>query len=221
MNNQLWNEMLQLHHKLWWTWLVSRGEKQNTPKKQKQLCCLSLSTPEGTRKGNTLANNHNNRKKTKKKNGDCCEIWKKKNLHEVVDCFHFYTFVLYHRFGTSLKRHEKRRRRRHLLPEVTTELSSAVGTDSWEIDGGDLSSLDFSQVFVPESMKSHHEPADGFVLGRRAHHLVNLLAQPDTCLVRNILQIWNFDLQRIRSLSQQQILKDVNEALLKGSVRLI
>ena len=70
--------MLQLHHKLWWTWLVSRGEKQNTPKKPKQLCCLSLSTPEGTRKGNTLANNHNNRKKNKNKMAIVVKFGKKK-----------------------------------------------------------------------------------------------------------------------------------------------
>ena len=132
------------------------------------------------------------------------------------------------RFGTSLKRHEKRRRR-HLLPETgSDDVISSTGTvsgDSWEVDEEDLSTLDFSQVFVPaadvarKGKGMRDEPAEGFVLGRRAHHLVNLLAQPDTCLVRNILHIWNFDLDRIRSLDQRQILIDVNEALLKGSVK--
>jgi len=133
------------------------------------------------------------------------------------------------RFGTSLKRHEKRRRRRHLLPETGSDdaIISTANGDSWEVDEEDLSNLDFSQVFVPDAGVSRKgkgmrdEPAEGFVLGRRAHHLVNLLAQPDTCLVRNILHIWNFDLDRIRSLDQRQILIDVNEALLKGSVLLL
>ena len=47
----------------------------------------------------------------------------------------------------------------------------------------------------------------------RASHLANLLSTPDTCLMRNILQIWDSDVQRIRALDQQQVLNDVNAAL--------
>lgn len=61
-------------------------------------------------------------------------------------------------------------------------------------------------------------PHSGGFLGRRAHHLVDMLAQPDDCIVRHILQIWDSDLERIKRLDQRQILVDVNAALLQGSV---
>jgi hypothetical protein len=89
-----------------------------------------------------------------------------------------------------------------------------------EWDVGDLSKLDFSQVFADDESDydaSSHSGGGGF-LGRRAQHLVNLLAQPDDCLVRNILQIWDSDLDRIKSLDQSQILADINAALLQGLV---
>jgi len=35
--------------------------------------------------------------------------------------------------------------------------------------------------------------------------------------MRNILQIWDSDMERIRSLDERQILLDVNAALLNGS----
>lgn len=84
--------------------------------------------------------------------------------------------------------------------------------NEWNV--GDLSGLDFSQVFEGDGSS----PTSAGFLGRRAQHLVDLLAQPDDCLVRHILQIWDSDLERIRSLDQRQILVDVNAALLQGSV---
>lgn len=89
-----------------------------------------------------------------------------------------------------------------------------VETDEWDI--GELSALDFSQVF--ENDDSSLLPNSGGLLGRRAHHLVDMLAQPDDCIVRHILQIWDSDLERIKRLDQRQILVDVNAALLQGSV---
>ncbi|EFX77106.1 hypothetical protein DAPPUDRAFT_321705 [Daphnia pulex] len=75
----------------------------------------------------------------------------------------------------------------------------------------------FDEVFADDEgdYDSSLVSGGGF-LGRRAQHLVNLLAQPDDCLVRNILQIWNSDLDRIKSLDQRQILADVNAALIQG-----
>ena len=128
------------------------------------------------------------------------------------------------RFGTTLKKHDKshRRRRRQIwngtgYDSLGQEDIAELSDDEW--DGGDLSGLDFSQVF-DEELSDSPSSSGGF-LGRRAHHLVNLLAQPDDCLVRNILQIWDSDLDRIRSLDQRQILLDVNAALLQGSVNKI
>lgn len=98
-----------------------------------------------------------------------------------------------------------------------------VEEDEEEWDVGDLSKLDFSQVFAADeadydssSLSGSGGVGGGGFLGRRAQHLVNLLAQPDDCLVRNILQIWDSDLERIKSLDQSQILTDINAALLQG-----
>lgn len=156
------------------------------------------------------------------------------------------------RFGTTLKKHEhnnspnRRRRRRHISKNDTyTSLATSVnhhphyaasdianGHSSTEIaeqedewDVGDLSKLDFSQVFADDeadydsSLSASGGLGGGGFLGRRAQHLVNLLAQPDDCLVRNILQIWDSDLERIKSLDQRQILADINAALLRGLVQ--
>ena len=148
------------------------------------------------------------------------------------------------RFGTTLKRHEhqnkqsRRRRRRHISSNETfvafnhhphysnhhnvrtNRTEEAEEEEEAEWDVGDLSQLDFSQVFADEGADyddaSSH--SGGGFLGRRAQHLVNLLAQPDDCLVRNILQIWDSDLERIKSLDQRQILADINAALLQGLV---
>uniref|UniRef100_A0A0P5P9V2 Patched domain-containing protein n=1 Tax=Daphnia magna TaxID=35525 RepID=A0A0P5P9V2_9CRUS len=154
------------------------------------------------------------------------------------------------RFGTTLKKHEhnnspnRRRRRRHISKNDTyTSLATSVNhhphyaasdianghsspdiaeqEDEWDV--GDLSKLDFSQVFADDeadydsSLSTSGGLGGGGFLGRRAQHLVNLLAQPDDCLVRNILQIWDSDLERIKSLDQRQILADINAALLRGN----
>lgn len=55
-------------------------------------------------------------------------------------------------------------------------------------------------------------------LDRRVDYLLDLMVQSDSCLMSSILQIWNYDLERIRSLDQNQILIDVNHALLHGLV---
>lgn len=120
------------------------------------------------------------------------------------------------RFGNSLKRPDRRRRRRHLVEGQDDEDSTS---SSFDWDEADLSGLDFSQVFEDEN-RNESSPGGsigGGFLGRRAHHLVNLLSQPDNCLMRNILQIWDSDMERIRSLDERQILVDVNAALLNGS----
>lgn len=156
------------------------------------------------------------------------------------------------RFGKTLKRHEhnqshnRRRRRRHISNNDTsvaasfnhhphyshysqhsvvvnrTDEAEEEEEEEAEWDVGDLSKLDFSQVFADdEGDYDSSSVSGGGFLGRRAQHLVNLLAQPDDCLVRNILQIWDSDLDRIKSLDQRQILADVNAALIQGLVRKI
>lgn len=118
------------------------------------------------------------------------------------------------RFGNSLKKDNKSRRKRR---------RRQLETDAPEDVQLDLSGLDFSQVFSESaqyydgqaSVGSSMDGGSGF-LGRRAHHLINLMSQPDNCLMRNILQIWDSDVERIRSLDERQILEDVNAALLKG-----
>ncbi len=142
--------------------------------------------------------------------------------------------------------HNRRRRRRHIsnndtsvaasfnhhphyshyshsvVVNRTDEAEEGEGEEEEEAewDVGDLSKLDFSQVFADdEGDYDSSSVSGGGFLGRRAQHLVNLLAQPDDCLVRNILQIWDSDLNRIKSLDQRQILADVNAALIQGLVR--
>ena len=144
-----------------------------------------------------------------------------------------------------MKRHEhkvsnRRRRRRHISSNDTfaatnhphhyshhsayaiTNRTESGGEEEAEWDVGDLSKLDFSQVFGDDEGADYDSSSlsDGGFLGRRAQHLVNLLAQPDDCLVRNILQIWDSDLDRIKSLDQRQILADINAALRQGLVSL-
>lgn len=153
---------------------------------------------------------------------DCPAIDPLPNFHIVIILDYFLNeSILEKRFGTTLKKHDesvqhKKRRRRQISNDSgRTEYGADTDLleDEWDI--GDLSALDFSQVF--EADDSSTSTSGGF-LGRRAHHLVDLLAQPDDCLVRHILQIWDSDLDRIRSLDQRQILLDVNAALLQGSV---
>ena len=156
----------------------------------------------------------------------------------------FELFEIDLRFGTTLKRHEhnkssRRRRRRHIanndtslatsynhhphyshhsIANVITNRTEEEEETEAEWDVGDLSKLDFSQVFADDESDYDTSHSGGGFLGRRAQHLVNLLAQPDDCLVRNILQIWDSDLDRIKSLDQSQILADINAALLQGLV---
>ena len=108
------------------------------------------------------------------------------------------------RFGTSLKKHREKRQVADEWPEADGGLF-----DSGDLD---LSELDFSNVFGDGN-------SGGSLLGSRAHHLVNLLAMPDTCLFRNILHVWDSNVERIRSLDQKQILDDINEALVEGSAQ--
>ncbi len=119
-----------------------------------------------------------------------------------------------------MKRPDRRRRRRHLLEGQDDQGSETeTSSSSFDWDEADLSGLDFSQVFEDEN-RNESSPSGsigGGFLGRRAHHLINLLSQPDNCLMRNILQIWDSDMERIRSLDERQILLDVNAALLNGS----
>lgn len=81
---------------------------------------------------------------------------------------------------------------------------------------GDLSAIDFSQVFGGGGGGAGSDYGDGAgsdLIDPRALHLIDLMSQPDNCLVRSILQIWDSDLERIRELDERQILHDVNDAL--------
>lgn len=100
-------------------------------------------------------------------------------------------------------------------------------TEASDTSGADLSELDFSQVFgggggggggagAVTGDGSGSDDAGSDFIDPRALHLIDLMSQPDNCLVRNILQIWDSDLERIRELDEQQILDDVNEALRNG-----
>ena len=100
--------------------------------------------------------------------------------------------------------------------------SVPLDLELWD-DETSLYELDFSQVFDQSSndqvntTAGEGSPSDVSFLDRRGNYLIDLLAQPDNCLVSGILQIWDFDLERIRSLDQNQILLDVNDALTNGS----
>jgi len=104
--------------------------------------------------------------------------------------------------------------RRH---RSTTD-NESLPLELWK-DDGDLNGFNFSQVFHDSS---NYETADqrSSNVDRRAEYLLDLFFQPDSCLMSSILQIWNFDLERIRSLDQHQILEDVNDALLNEWVSL-
>jgi len=94
----------------------------------------------------------------------------------------------------------------------STTDNESLPLELWN-DDGDLNGFNFSQAFHDSS---NYETADqgSSNVDRRAEYLLDLFFQPDSCLMSSILQIWNFDLERIRSLDQHQILEDVNDALL-------
>lgn len=83
--------------------------------------------------------------------------------------------------------------------------------------GDDLAGLDFSRVFGgPADADYAADDAGSELIDPRALHLIDLMSQPDNCLIRSVLQIWDSDLERIRALDERQILLDVNEALRNG-----
>ena len=109
--------------------------------------------------------------------------------------------------GKSLKV-SNRRRRLAEAPEANgswSDLDYHVGADA------DLSGMDLSSLYAgSDSMLA--------MLGERERHLMDLMSLPDTCLLRNILHVWNYDVDRIRTLDQAQIIADVNSALIEGFV---
>ena len=123
------------------------------------------------------------------------------------------------RFGKSLKKDHKRREigvddPRRLTP-MTDVNASLSGPDYYGYDGyKSMADVSLSEVFQGDGQSMS-------ALGQRGHYLIDLLATPDTCLFHSILQVWNYDVDRIRSLDQRQIVDDVTTALYKGSVFLI
>lgn len=94
--------------------------------------------------------------------------------------------------------------------------AAAAGFPYENADNVDLSSFDFSGIFDAGSAGGPGgAPA---LFGNRANNLVNLLATPDTCLYRNILDIWQSNGAAINKSQPLDIIRDVNAALEKRSV---
>lgn len=116
--------------------------------------------------------------------------------------------------GKSLKVSQRRRRRQAEAPEAPEFNGSWPDIDYYfNTHAGDLdlSALDFGTAF------GGGDPTMA-MLGERERHLMDLMSLPDTCLFRNILHVWNYDVDRIRALDQAQIIADVNSALIEGFV---
>jgi len=109
---------------------------------------------------------------------------------------------------------QRRRRRRSTLT------NESLPFELWDQEIF-LNALDFSQESDDEISNNNKTMENESIVNfidRRKNYMLDLMVQPYSCLVIRILQIWNFDLERIKSLDQNQILLDVNNALLKGSV---
>lgn len=102
-----------------------------------------------------------------------------------------------------------------LRRRCSTTDNESLPLELWN-DDGDLNGLNFSQVFDELSNYKTSDQGSSNIsfLDLRANYLLDLFFQPDSCLMSSILQIWNFDLERIRLLDQDQILEDVNDVLL-------
>lgn len=131
-------------------------------------------------------------------------------------------FVYNRRFGTTLMKtedgdfYEGRRRRRQIDNDTWYQPDYEVESITEAIEG-DLAGLDFSQVFGGSADDEYAtDDAGSELIDPRALHLIDLMSQPDDCLIRSILQIWDSDLERIRALDERQIVEDVNEALRNG-----
>jgi len=129
-------------------------------------------------------------------------------------------FFFNNRFGPSFTKDKGINKRRR--SSTLNKDNESVPLELWD-DETSLYELDFSQVFDQSNNDEVNTTADGGIpsdvsfLDRRGNYLIDLLARPDNCLVSGILQIWDFDLERIRSLDQNKILLDVNNALTNGS----
>ena len=129
-------------------------------------------------------------------------------------------FVIACRFGSALKgKTDQTHRRRRSIPEESSASNEDPFdwsvTDAADAEDYDLSTLDFSGIF-DRGDGANTSSSGGLFGSTRANHLVNLLSMPDTCLFRNILEIWDSDTARLIDIHPHQIVRDVNAALEKG-----
>ena len=101
---------------------------------------------------------------------------------------------------------------------AATGFPGAAGFAYENVDDVDLSGFDFSGIL--DAGAAGAGGAGPGLFGNRATNLVNLLATPDTCLYRNILDIWqsNFEAAINNQSQPLDIVRDVNAALEKRSV---
>ena len=125
------------------------------------------------------------------------------NYQDLIYDLHFWKKMKHFRMGKSLKVSKRRRRSVEVAPSNGSLVDYDYDADENAADI-DLSKFDFSEF--------------DFELGERERHLMDMLSLPDTCLFRNILHVWNNDIERIRALDQEQIIVDVNSAINEGSV---